>query len=392
MQTAAKRIISNPVRNIHAQRMRDESAFYERWLLPKFKSVAATNGWVVPDISAFSLSAAQKVEADKIKAKRTTRMHSFSQFQSTNDPNGDGSVSTRSAPAMYRGRNGSSDDDSDISSLSGTSQSIWKNNPISLYLRDIETKTQDRKERAIVDARRKAAARLRPRPLPNDKAKRLKELKLHKEKKERARAMSSEGSLARVDEHPEPDGATVFSGTSFPYSPLRVALKGQSRGSRLWAITGLVVLLFILLHMDRFLPDFSSEVFGMWSPVLRDTVSIAYILMCGAVHFLLCDIELIYAFEAFEMGMKTGEQIKSFYRGKVRLLVAAGSLLMVGISIFKAVLFASLKALFTATGRLLRSLLSRGDTVTDIEAQSIVTNIEDDTAIFDEAKQHEHQP
>lgn len=375
MQTAAKRIIANPVRNIHAQRMRDESAFYQQWLLPKFKSIADNNGWDIPTISAFNLSGPQKVEADKIKAKRTTKMHSFSEYQSSDGGNGDGSVSTRSAPATYRGRSANSDDDSDISSLSGTSQSIWKNNPISSYLRDIESKTQDRKDRAVIEARRMAAARLRSRALPHDKKARLKELKMHKERKQRSRAMSSgasyDGSLARVDEHPEADAATVWSGRSLPYSPLNVALKGYARESRVWVVSGLVVLLFVLLHMDRYLPDFSGAPFGMWSPVLRDTVSIVYILVCGATHFLLCDVELIYAFEAFEMGMKTGEQVKTFYRGQVRLLVATGSCFLVGISVFKAVLLASLKASILATIRLYRSFLSSDDTVCDMEAGTL---------------------
>ena len=375
MQTAAKKIIANPVRNIHAQRMRDESAFYQQWLLPKFKSIAEKNGWDVPTISAFSLSGTQKVEADKIKAKRTTKMHSFSEFQSSDAAHGDGSVSTRSAPATYRGRNGSSDDDSDISSLSGTSQSIWKNNPIASYLRDIESKTQHRKERSVIEARRMAADRLRPRALPIDKKARLRELKMHKERKKRTRAMSSgasyDGSLARVDEHTEADAATVWSGRSLPYSPLNVVLKGHARESRVLVVSGLVVLLFVLLHMDRFLPDFPVASFGMWSPLLRDTVSIVYILVCGATHFLLCDVELIYAFEAFEMGMKTGEQVKTFYRGKVRLLVALGSIFLVGTSIFKAVLLAAVKASILATIRLYRSFLSSDGAACDMEASFI---------------------
>ena len=368
LQTAAKKITTNPVRNIHAQRMRDESAFYQHWLLPKFRAVAADNGWDVPTIAAFELSGAQKVEADKLNAKRTTKMHSFSHFQPSHDANGDESVSTRSAPALYRGRNSGSDDDSDISSLSGTSQSIWKNNPISSYLRDIETKTQDRKDRAVIDSRRKAAARLRPRALPNDKKQRLRELKMHKENKLRARAVSSSGcsydgigSLAPVDEHPDADGATVHtgrSGRSLPYSPIKSALDGQGRWSRLWVLSGLVVLLFVLLHMDRFLPAFSGETFGMWAPVLQDAVSLLYIALCGAIHFVLCDIELMYAFEAFEMGMKAGEQVKTFYRGKVRLAVAVGSGALVGISIFKAVLLASLKASILAAVRLYNSFLA----------------------------------
>lgn len=390
LQTAAKKIITHPVRNIHAQRMRDEKAFYQHWLLPKFKAIAADNGWSVPTIAAFELSGAQKVEADRLNAKRTTKMHSFSRFQSTDDDGGDNSVSTRSAPAaQYRGqRSSSSDDASDISSLSGTSQSIWKHNPISSYLRDIESKTQERKDKAVNETRRMAADRLRPRPLPVDKKKRLAELKMHKHRKQRARTMSSggsmEGSLPPVDEHP-PDDATVRTGRSLPYSPLKSALKGKGHWPRMQVIVGLVLLLFVLLHVDRFLPTFSSESFGMFSPLLRDTVTLCYIMFCGAIHFMLCDIELIYAFEAFEMGMKTGEQVKSFYRGKVRLVVAIGSGVLVGISIFKAVLLASVRASVLAAISFYNLLLSGGEIedVTKIDFQVPFLDPSEDATVAD---------
>ena len=340
LQSAAKKVLTNPVRNIHAQRMRDESAFYLKWLLPKFQSVAADHGWQVPAIAAFDLSATQKVEADKINAKRMTQMHSFSLYEATKN-NSNSSASTHSAPAKYRRQRLDYDgDDSVISTLSGTSQSIWKKNPIATYLREIESRTQERKEKEVIESRRKATARLRPRALPQDKRKRLLELKEHKEKKMRDRALStgmlSAAGLPDIHEHSvSNDGATVLSSQSMPYSPIKATLAGYGIKVRKSILAGLVILEFVALHMDPFLPTFSKDVFGKLSTPLQDVVLLVYIALCTTMHFLLCDVELIYAFETFELGMKTGDQVKSFYRGKVRFVVAVGSGILAGFSIYK---------------------------------------------------------
>lgn len=339
LQSAAKKVGKDPVRNVHAQRMRDESAFYRDWLLPKFQNIAALRGWDIPPLAAFNLSAAQQVEAEKLVQKRSGDVHTFSYFD------GDENSTDGGVPNMYHSKLSEDDDDnSDISSLSGTSQSIWKNNPIANYLREVEQKTQTRKDKAAQDTRRKVAARLRPRPLPNDKKERLKELKAHKERKLRSRGYSTDGSLAPVDEN----DTVVTGGTSrsVPYSPISAALDGHGYWSRTWVVSGLVLMLFFLLHGDRFLPSFSSlgDEHETLSTILQDAITVIYLVACGVVHFLLCDVELIYTFEAFEMGMKTGEQVKTFYRGKVRVAVAAASGMLVLLSVAKALLLACLKA------------------------------------------------
>lgn len=349
LMSAAKKILKDPVRNVHAQRMRQESAFYRDWLVPKFRNVAAEQGWEMPGIAAFDLTEAQQVEAEKL-VERTggAQMHSFCQFD-TGDGE-DGLESTRSTPNLYHSKPlDKKDDDSDISSLSGTSQSIWKNNPIASYLRDIEVKTQQRKDKAVLNARRKAAARLQPKPLPVDRKERLQELKNHKRRKQASRQFSSAGStdgfsLSPVDEHDANTVATGATGRSVPYSPISAALDGQGRWRRLWVVSGMVLSLFLFLQLDRFLPSFLDVGGPKLTGFLRDSVALLYMAMCGVLHFFLCDVQLIYAFEAFELGMKSGEQVKTFYRGQVRLLVAAGSGVMVVMSITKAVLLAWLKA------------------------------------------------
>lgn len=367
MQTAAKKIIKNPVRNVHAQRMRDESAFYQQWLRPKFRAICADKGWVLPNIAAFDLTEAQQVEAQRLKHRKIQQAHSFSYFEGERAVS-DGSVSTRSEPA-YRNRL-DSDENSEISTLSGTSQSIWKNNPIAVYLRDVESKTQERKSKEADETRQKAAARLRPRPLPMDKKERLEELKLHKERR-RPRKYSSDGGsscggLRSVVE--EDDGNTIMTDH---YSPITAVIK-RRRWSRLLSASFLVVLLFILLHADRFLPTFDNENLGRLSPVLRDAVAILYIGICGVIHFALLDVELIFAFEAFEMASKSGDGVKSFYRGKTRIGVAAASGFLVFISVFKALARASFKASIIASTSIYKLLVSKW-TAEDIEGASVNT-------------------
>ena len=59
MQTAAKKAVTNPVKNVHARRMRQEEAFYGKWLLPKFKSYCDTLNWDMPEVAALSLTDSQ---------------------------------------------------------------------------------------------------------------------------------------------------------------------------------------------------------------------------------------------------------------------------------------------------------------------------------------------
>jgi hypothetical protein len=334
LQTAAKKITKDPVRNVHAQRIRDESAFYRDWLLPKFESVAADKGWDMPTISAFELTEAQQVEVGKWNERRTKKLHSFSYFDSGDEDEKVEQVSTRSEPDLHHVNdldNQNRDDASDMSSLSGTSASIWKNNPVSSYLRDVEKKTQERKDKAEQEVRRHAAARLRPRPLPLDRKERLRELKGHKQQKLHSRGLSSSTSI-----DPLPPVDEIPGRTDPPY------------WQRLLVASFAIVFLSMLLQSVKFLPSFWQFNHWMLAGILRDLVFVLYLCLCGFTHFAICDMLLIDAFEAFEIGMKSGDQVKSFYRGQVRVGLAALSGLLVTLSVSKAVLLAWTKAAVTA--------------------------------------------
>ncbi|CAB9511255.1 expressed unknown protein [Seminavis robusta] len=372
LQGAAKKIPKDPVRNVHAQRMRDEAAFYRDWLYPKFNAIAAEKGWVMSPISAFELTESQQMEVNKLNARRTTKMHSFSEFDPGNSSKEKVKIdSTRSEPGTYRPRSkqtkrsnssGDEDDDSDnsdISSLSGTSQSIWSRNPISSYLRDVEARTQERKDKAKQDSQRKALARLRPRPISVDKQERLLELKKCKQRKLQNRwsSMDSMDTLPPVE---ETDGDTVVTGRSVPYSPMTASMKGHGRWPRFLLVSMAILFLSTMLHASKFLlPSFGSH--GFVSVMLRELFAVSYLGLCGVAHFAICDMLLIYAFEAFELGMKSGEQVKTFYRGQVRFGTAAVSGMLVVSSVSKAVVLATIKSAITAVANTYNHHMSGSD-------------------------------
>ncbi|KAL7566764.1 hypothetical protein ACA910_019362 [Epithemia clementina (nom. ined.)] len=69
-----------------------------------------------------------------------------------------------------------------------------------------------------------------------------------------------------------------------------------------------------------------------------------YLCLCTILHFFVCDIALVYAFNALDLGAKTGRQVKKFYSDKVRLVVAAVSASILFLSLTKALARIALSA------------------------------------------------
>ena len=125
---------------------------------------------------------------------------------------------------------------------------------------------------------------------------------------------------------------------------------------RVSIVASLILLLFISLHADAFgkriLPELlfqDSKVVPWYIMVVKDWGRFCHMSACSLIHFALCDISLIYAFESMELGAKTGPKVKRFYREKVHLAMAAFSGGIVALSICKA--------LFMAWFRILRDLV-----------------------------------
>ena len=125
------------------------------------------------------------------------------------------------------------------------------------------------------------------------------------------------------------------------------AMHQHTWGHRVAVMGTLMVLLFISLHADvlgrRILPSllFLDNKFLPWYMiVLKDCGRCCHMTVCSLIHFALCDISLIYAFESMELGTKTGPVVKRFYRQKVHVVVATLSGGIVALSICKALLMA----------------------------------------------------
>ena len=194
LQHAAKKACSDPVRNAHAKRMRQQEAFYKGWLMPKFQSYCDHLGWTMPPVPAFTLTD-EELEMELAGSHRSAPLRSLSSIEtvetipslpnSTSAPNLHDLYPNESAPAQPI------DSASTISSVSGLSLAFdVRNNPISKLLRDMEEKTQQEKARKIEEGRQRTAARLKPKEIPEDNKSRLQQLKAAKYRKMRSSGCS----------------------------------------------------------------------------------------------------------------------------------------------------------------------------------------------------------
>ena len=139
---------------------------------------------------------------------------------------------------------------------------------------------------------------------------------------------------------------TIMGGETFAQKSMD-AVHHHTWEQRVAIIGTLMLLLFISLHADalgqKVLPPvlfLDNKYVPWWVIVLKDCGRFCHMSACSLIHFALCDISLIYAFESIELGGKTGPVVKKFYREKVHLVVATLSGGIVALSICKALLLA----------------------------------------------------
>jgi hypothetical protein len=227
-----------------------------------------------------------------------------------------------------------------VSQLSGTTRKSWSGNPIATYLREMELKVQERKAEAVAALRKRAADILIPKELPPEKNERLNELRIAKAR--RAELAARESPIAAEE---------AVENTSIAQ---RLAFRLFSHGSRTRSavVCTLVLTLFFMLHPE---PLWRFSELGpapsRLQSLVQDCLMVFYILLCAFPHFLLCDAALVYAFDALELGSKTGRHVKTFYSDNVRAAVGVGSLAIVAGSIAQAVFKVWLRLLVWALSR-----------------------------------------
>lgn len=323
LQGASKKAALHPVTNAHAVKMREEREFYQKWLMAKFQGICESKGWEMPPVAAFHLSEPDLQTAARLKSHGPSRVQTFS-GDSPEERRVIDKLAATSSSAQYATEN---TDNMSLLSYDSGKNSVWSNNPLGAYLREKELKIQRRKEEEIAAVRRRAAERLQPKELPSHKLERLAELK--KAKNGRFGSSESPATSTAVDDSQE--------SASLSHRFARRLYSHEPR-TRFYVVLSLVCILFTMLHPEPLLRHVEFDPQASWRVLLlQDIGVIVYILLCALPHFLLCDVALVYSFDALELGSKTGEQVKRFYSDNVRLAVAAGSLGIVGVSVATAV-------------------------------------------------------
>ena len=320
MKLAAKNISKDPITNLHAMKIREEKDFYKSFLLPKFEGMCKIRGWQMPSIAAFDLSDAQLEMAEAFKAKQKQKSDSKAlKMFNSNDTDNHLDDYLQSSPDL--------DDMSDISKFSSAS-SFWRSNPISNYKRQVEERTQLRKDREIQESRDRAAARLKPKSLDEDAKLRLNELR------EARNRRKSRKELQVVVEN----GHTAPSKADQNLRRWKVSVSNHGFFTKIFVLQFLMVSLFCLLYLET---AFNKVVaaqegtFGMERA--RDIATLTYIGVAGVVHSIFCHIALIYAFSALQLGSIAGKRTRGFYSEYVHHVVAITSTSMVGLGITKPI-------------------------------------------------------
>lgn len=273
MQKAARKATLHPESNAHAQRMRQESAFYERWLMTKFIGICTANHWEVPHVAALNIRPHLSPVVDNMAALTRTARHS------------------RSADNL-----------SEISTDSSR-RSVWSNNPVTKYLKKVEERELQRKLERIEETRRKTREQLIPSGLDQKSRERLRELK--------ARLAVTQDGPRQISDKFSRD------------------LHSHDVFTRAFVMTVLVGLLFSMCYpSERFFAEwFTVASDAEWKDVFKQNGRLLlYSVFCAVAHYLVCKVALVYALDTLELAAKLGLPSRDYYSKNVRRIVAATSL------------------------------------------------------------------
>ena len=332
LQVAAKKAANSPVKNVHARRMRQEEAFYHGWLLPKFMALCRTLYWDMPAVAAFNLNDLQlEEEFNWQETHRQDYKHNSFDEPNPGSPR-DVPSQTESEPCIHSG----DDISDDMSSVSGmTAGTLFSKNPFSNYLKEIEQKTAARKARKLEASRQRATRRLKPKAFNDVDKARLIELKRFKAQRSDTPNTQRDTSVIETSQQT----VSLSSNSSVLDSALLSELHKHDRKTQVTIICSLALMMFALLYIDilfgvRTTLASNNHTFSI--SIAMDIGTLVYLVVCGSIHFTFCDVALVYAFDALEIGMKTGRHTKKFYDGTVRMVVAMASAGFITIGIVRA--------------------------------------------------------
>jgi hypothetical protein len=216
------------------------------------------------------------------------------------------------------------------------------------YFYKLEEKKRIKKENAVASSRQKAADRLKPKQLPFLQKERLAELKQARARQTTSSDCGGSSTSATGEEELPRDSMSINSSaalSSVPVVPQQQSLpimsKMHSQGNvtRFCVVLLLMSVQFVLLHPELS-PRFYNALFSHslhWKRALvEDAASLSYIMLCGVVHYSICFVALVYAFDTLELGSKAGVQIKKYYSANAGMFVAAKTVAIVGFSVVTA--------------------------------------------------------
>ena len=357
LQNAAKKATLHPVTNLHAIKMREEKEFYQTWLLEKFKSVCTAQGWDMPPVAAFNLTEAEEFKAQRYTKKYKKDIHGYERAQTfpvvnprdENDAMGINSLS-------HDEHDTNSEIMSALSSDTGRA-SVWSNNPISSYLRETERKIQQRKADAEAESRQRALERLQPKERSYTDEERLIALRLAK-----YRRLELSSTTSTRD-----DSTSTITGTSkSSHQKLAYQLYNHSPRTRYFIVLTLVSVLLLMLHAGVIVE--TSKLLSTYPTMpwyinrSKDIGTMIYIFLCTIPHFLLVNVSLVYAFDALEIGSKSGRQAKTYYSDNVNVASVVASfgiaLFSIALAMFKAFIRSCIWLSVKIWGLLLLHILS----------------------------------
>ena len=380
LQTAAKRAVSDPVHNAHAKRIRQESRFYRGWLLPKFEAYCDMMDWDLPSVAALEVDDDQDemqhsgpLSSHRSRGIPPGRVPQNPDSQRTYGSHNDDDVHTVgdaseavSGITMSTGLTGhhSADQGSSHSSRRG----------VSSFLKKMQRKAAEKKRAEIEKSRQRFGKEvLTPRPFSVDDAERIRELRELRSPQRDSPELSTRGLLEELPEEspaqshvgtrgfwgsPTSEGTTrtprsTTGGTSSDSGSNNTGnttgeslywfsfLHQHSKVQRMVNLTTLAAATMLMLFPEMLIgtkTHLTDEAETWWWTVLLDVATLLYLATCGVVHFVFCDVALVYTFDALELGMKTGYQSKRFYSEMTRMGVVALSAGAVSVSILRACL------------------------------------------------------
>lgn len=311
LQQAAKRVVSDPIKNPHARRMREDVSFYRDWLLPRFQRHCDEMGWDMPPVRALEVS------EEALRAGGV-----FESWRSELDSGGGGGGGLSSSPSSTSLLDDDTvtecDDDEDgggtgslLSSQSSKSSRSKKFAKLVKQLRYPETP-----EEKIAAARARAARRLKPQPFSDSKKRRLRELKGVKRKTEDRIRANDESSC-------DGEGSVSTFGTSVQTFQRWDEDSGLKRSLVVFASTFLLNVLLPYFSSDKFLSSLSSSFKTQLTSVAKDSVlPLLFITLHAITLRALLDFVLIFAFDSIDFGQRklvqNMESVRKLYYGEVR--------------------------------------------------------------------------